>query len=134
MPYPIFGGLCIHLLTLLLLYHFDYEVGRYISLERIFEESKESYYETLEKSSHGWHQAKHNLMPWMTYFWGVLLRAYKEFEGRVGTLTTGKGNSDTLPMADGGVRIVLFTSFSLYSFFFILNYSLYILNIYLVLL
>lgn len=102
-PATILDFLCIHpfrdgngrtarLLTLLLLYHFDYQVGRYISLERIFEESKESYYETLEKSSQGWHQEKHNLMPWMTYFWGVLLRAYKEFEGRVGTLTTGKGN------------------------------------------
>lgn len=102
-PATILDFLCIHpfrdgngrtarLLTLLLLYHFDYQVGRYVSLERIFEESKESYYETLEKSSHGWHQGKHNLMPWMTYFWGVLLRAYKEFEGRVGTLTTGKGS------------------------------------------
>jgi len=80
------------ILTLLLLYHFDYQVGRYISLERIFEESKESYYETLEKSSQEWHQGQHNLLPWMTYFWGVLLRAYKEFEGRVGALTTGKGN------------------------------------------
>jgi Fic family protein len=102
-PATILDFLCIHpfrdgngrtarLLTLLLLYHFDYQVGRYISLERIFEESKESYYETLEKSSHEWHQGQHNLLPWMTYFWGVLLRAYKEFEGRVGTLTTGKGN------------------------------------------
>lgn len=102
-PATILDFLCIHpfrdgngrtarLLTLLLLYHFDYQVGRYISLERIFEESKESYYETLEKSSQAWHQGKHNLMPWMTYFWGVLLRAYKEFEGRVGTLTTGKGS------------------------------------------
>lgn len=102
-PATILDFLCIHpfrdgngrtarLLTLLLLYHFDYQVGRYISLERIFEESKESYYETLEKSSQGWHQGEHNLLPWMTYFWGVLLRAYKEFEGRVGTLTNGKGN------------------------------------------
>lgn len=102
-PAAILDFLCIHpfqdgngrtarLLTLLLLYHFDYQVGRYISLERIFEESKESYYETLEKSSQGWHESKHNIMPWMTYFWGVLLRAYKEFKGRVGTLTTGKGS------------------------------------------
>lgn len=102
-PVTILDFLCIHpfrdgngrtarLLTLLLLYHFEYQVGRYISLERIFEESKESYYETLEKSSQGWHEAHHNVMPWITYFWGVLLRAYKEFEGRVGTLTTGKGS------------------------------------------
>ena len=102
-PAAILDFLCIHpfrdgngrtarLITLLLLYHFDYQVGRYISLERIFEESKESYYETLETSSQGWHEARHNIMPWMTYFWGVLLRAYKEFEARVGTLTTGKGS------------------------------------------
>lgn len=98
-PAVILDFLCIHpfrdgngraarLLTLLLLYHFDYQVGRYISLERIFEESKESYYDTLEKSSQGWHQGQHNLMPWLTYFWGVILRAYKEFEQRVGTLKT----------------------------------------------
>lgn len=58
-PLVILDFLCIHpftdgngrtsrLLALLLLYHFDYQVGKYISLERIFEESKESYYETLE--------------------------------------------------------------------------------------
>lgn len=102
-PAVILDFLCIHpfrdgngrsarLLTLLLLYHFDYQVGRYISLERIFEESKESYYETLEKSSQGWHEGEHDIMPWMTYFWGVILRAYKEFEMRVGTVTTGKGS------------------------------------------
>jgi Fic family protein len=31
------------LLTLLLLYHFDYEVGRYVSIERVYEGTKESY-------------------------------------------------------------------------------------------
>ncbi len=102
-PLAILDFLCIHpfkdgngrtarLLTLLMLYHYDYQVGRYISLERIFEESKESYYETLEKSSQGWHYGKHQVMPWLTYFWGVLLRAYKEFEQRVGTIHNGKGN------------------------------------------
>lgn len=105
LPLTILDFLCIHpfsdgngrtarLLTLLLLYHFDYQVGRYISLERIFEESKESYYQTLEKSSQGWHEAQHDIMPWMTYFWGVLLRAYSEFEARVGTLKTGQGSKN----------------------------------------
>jgi Fic family protein len=102
-PLTILDFLCIHpftdgngrvarLLTLLLLYHFDYQVGRYISLERIFEESKETYYETLEKSSRGWHQGKHDTFPWMNYFWGVLTRAYQEFEERVGKIRTGKGS------------------------------------------
>lgn len=102
-PLAILDFLCVHpfsdgngrtarLLTMLLLYHFDYQVGRFISLERIFEESKESYYETLEVSSQGWHENKHNVMPWLNYFWGTLLRAYKEFEERVGTIRGGRGS------------------------------------------
>lgn len=101
-PLSILDFLCIHpfadgngrvarLLTLLLLYQFDYCVGRFISLERIFEDSKESYYETLEISSQGWHEGKHNVQPWLDYFWGGLLRAYKEFEARVGTLDHRRG-------------------------------------------
>ncbi|NGX54641.1 MAG: hypothetical protein KR126chlam2_00256 [Chlamydiae bacterium] len=106
-PAFILDFLCIHpfrdgngrtarLLTLLLLYQHNYEVGRYISLERIFEESKDSYYETLEESSKQWHEGKHNFMPWLTYFWGVLLRAYREFEKRVGVLTIGSGSKTEL--------------------------------------
>ena len=57
-PLTILDFLCVHpfsdgngriarLLTLKLLYHFEFQVGRYISIERIIEESKETYYETL---------------------------------------------------------------------------------------
>lgn len=31
-------------------------------------------------------------MPWMSYFWGVLLRACKEFEERVGNIRTSRGS------------------------------------------
>jgi hypothetical protein len=68
------------------------QAGRYISVERIFEESQESYHETLERSSAGWHDGKHDQAPWMDYFWGVMLRAYREFEDRVGTIGLGKGS------------------------------------------
>ncbi len=102
-PLVILDFLCIHpfsdgngrlsrLLTLLLLYQFDYQVGRYISIERIFEESKEGYYETLETCSKNCHDAKHDVNPWLNYFWGVLVRAYREFEERVGTITTSRGS------------------------------------------
>ena len=102
-PLVILDFLCIHpfsdgngrvarLLTLTLLYHFDYQVGRYISLERVFEETKESYYETLEKSSQGWHEGKHDVHPWLNYFWGALTRAYREFEERVGNIKSGRGS------------------------------------------
>lgn len=79
------------LLTLLLLYHSGYEVGRYISLERIIEESKETYYDALLKSSRGWHEAKHDLRPWWEYFLGMLTAAYNEFESRIGAITSAKG-------------------------------------------
>jgi Fic family protein len=101
-PAAIFDFLCVHpfgdgngrsarLVTLMLLYHFDYHVGRYISLERVFEESKETYYETLQASSRRWHSGKHDIGPWMRYFWGVMLKAYGEFEERVGQVQTGRG-------------------------------------------
>ena len=104
-PLLILDILCIHpfrdgngrvarLLTLLSLYHAGYDVGRFISLERVIQDSYRSYYETLEASSQGWHERKHDVMPWVDYFWGVLLRAYKEFEERVGNLDQpGKAKS-----------------------------------------
>ena len=93
-PLAILDFLCIHpfrdgngrvarLLSLMLLYQTGYEVGRYISLERVIEQSKETYYESLEASSSGWHEGRHDVMPWLDYFWGMLLRAYHEFEERL---------------------------------------------------
>lgn len=90
-PFADGNGRIGRLLTLLLLYHAGYAVGRYISLERIVEESKETYYEALYKSSQGWHDAQHDLRPWWNYFLGMLTAAYKEFEGRVGTITSARG-------------------------------------------
>src|SRR5688572_484965 len=101
LPLAILDFLCIHpfrdgngraarLLALLLLYHFDYRVGRYISLERIIEESRDTYYEALERSSRGSHANEHDAHPWLDYFWGVLLRAYAELEARVHTLQGSK--------------------------------------------
>ena len=106
-PLTILDFLCIHpftdgngrtarLLTLMLLYQSNYEVGRFISLERIIEESKDTYYDTLEASSQHWHEGEHDVHPWLNYFWGVLIRAYKEFEERVGTVKGGKGSKTRL--------------------------------------
>lgn len=90
-PFKDGNGRIGRLLTLLLLYQCGYEAGRYISLERIVEESKETYYDTLFQSSQRWHQAEHDLRPWWEYFLGTLTAAYKEFESRVGTLTSARG-------------------------------------------
>lgn len=118
-PLAILDFLCIHpfadgngrmarLLTLMLLYHFAYDVGRYISLERIVEESKETYYEALEASSREWHDGAHDPFPWMRYFWGTLLRAYAEFEERVGTLRGGRGAKADIVQEAVGRRLAPF--------------------------
>ncbi len=119
-PLAILDFLCIHpfsdgngrmsrLLTLMLLHQFDYQVGHYISLERIFEESKESYYETLHISSQHWHEGKHDVNPWLNYFWGALLRAYREFESRVGAITQGRGSKTDLIQSAINRRIAPFS-------------------------
>jgi len=90
-PFADGNGRAARLLTLMLLYQAGIEVGRYISLERIIEESKETYYEALERSSQQWHEGQHDPLPWLRYFWGVVIAAYKEFEERVGTLKIGRG-------------------------------------------
>ena len=106
-PLTILDFLCIHpfsdgngrmarLITLLLLYKAGYHVGKYISMERIFEGSKQSYYDTLEASSTGWHESEQNIVPWVTYFWGVLIAAYKEFEERAGSIKRNYGSKTEL--------------------------------------
>src|SRR3954447_25253872 len=80
------------LLTLLLLYQAGYQVGRYISLETAIEETKEGYYDSLHASSQGWHEARHSRVPGWESFVGVMLvKAYRQFEERVGVTTARRG-------------------------------------------
>lgn len=103
-PFNDGNGRMSRLLTLLLLYRSGYEVGRFISIEKIIEDSKETYYEALNKSSMLWHDGKHNVYIWLEYFLGVILRSYKEFEDRVGIINTSKGNkSDRVEKSIEGI-------------------------------
>ncbi len=90
-PFRDGNGRVSRLLTLLALYQHGFMVGKYISLERIVEQSKETYYETLNKSSKKWHEAKHDVMPWFNYFLGTVLAAYREFEERAGNIKPVRG-------------------------------------------
>lgn len=85
------NGRMARLVTVLLLHQQGYEVGRYISLERLIEQTKESYYDTLYRASQDWHKSRHDPMPWIAYWLGTVLAAYREFESRIGRLTTGHG-------------------------------------------
>ena len=98
-PMFVLDFLCIHpfndgngrmsrLLTLLLLYRADYIVGKYISIEKLIEESKETYYDALQSSSENWHEGTNDYRPFVRYMLGVIVTAYREFSARMQTLTT----------------------------------------------
>lgn len=99
-PMFILDFLCIHpfndgngrmsrLLTLLLLYRAGYIVGKYISIEKIIEKTKETYYETLQICSVNWHDEKNDYAPFVEYMLGVILSAYKDFAQRVESVKVG---------------------------------------------
>ena len=90
-PFRDGNGRVSRLLMLLQCYHLGFEVGRYISLERLIEQNKERYYETLEQSSKGWHESKHDPWPYINYLLWILKTAYKEFEERIGKIKSPRG-------------------------------------------
>ena len=100
-PMFILDFLCIHpfndgngrmsrLLSLLLYYKAGYIVGKYVSMEMLIEKTKETYYETLQLSSYGWHENKNIYGPFIKYYLGIIVKAYNEFETRVNYLVTKK--------------------------------------------
>lgn len=97
-PLFVLDFLCIHpfndgngrmsrLLTLLLLYRAGYVVGQYISIEKLIEQSKETYYEVLQQSSTGWHEEKNDDVPFVQYTLGIIVAAYREFSARMKLLS-----------------------------------------------
>ena len=98
-PMFILDFLCIHpfndgngrmsrLLTLLLLYRSGYIVGKYISIEKLIADTKDSYYEALQLSSADWHEDTNDYLPFVRYMLGVIVAAYREFSTRVEVLIT----------------------------------------------
>jgi len=98
-PFRDGNGRVSRLIFLLQLYQLGYEVGRFISIERIIEQSKDRYYETLEQSSKGWHEGKHDPWPYINYLLFTLKTAYKEFENRIGQVKSPRGAKTELIIA-----------------------------------
>ena len=93
-PIFIHDFLCIHpfndgngrmsrLLTTLLLYKSGFVVGRYVSLEKKIQDTKEDYYDALGQSSTLWHEDQNDETPFVEYILGTVLAAYRDFEDRV---------------------------------------------------
>ncbi|MFI5009181.1 MAG: Fic family protein [Solirubrobacterales bacterium] len=90
-PFHDGNGRLSRLLTLLALYQAGYEVGRFISLERLIEQTRETYYDALRDAGRGWHEGKHDIGPWLRYFLGILTAAHRELEDQIGTVA-GRGS------------------------------------------
>ncbi len=90
-PFRDGNGRASRLLWLLQAYQAGYEVGRYVSLERLVEQSKDRYYETLEQSSQGWHEGVHDPWPYINYVLSIMKTAYREFAERVGEVRSPRG-------------------------------------------
>ena len=100
-PTFIHDFLCIHpfndgngrmsrLLTLLLLYKNGYSVGKYISIEKQIEKTKDRYYDVLEMADAGWHEGTNDPTPFIRYMLSVILACYTEFEDRVGLMESAE--------------------------------------------
>ena len=93
-PFNDGNGRMSRLLTLLLLYKNGYSVGKYISIEKQIEKTKDRYYDTLEASDAGWHEEKSDPTPFIRYMLQAILACYTEFEERVGLMSdTGNGST-----------------------------------------
>ena len=92
-PFNDGNGRMSRLLTLLLLYKNGYDVGKYISIEKQIEKTKERYYDTLEEADVGWYEEKNDPTPFIRYMLQAILACYTEFEERVGFMTESGKNS-----------------------------------------
>ena len=100
-PCVILDFLCIHpftdgngrisrLLSLLLLYKNEFDVGKYISFEEQINNMKAFYYDTLKKSSQGWQDNKNDYIPFMENFLSTLYMCYKELDKRFNVVNSKK--------------------------------------------
>ena len=106
----VFDFLCIHpfrdgngrvsrLLTTMLLQQQGFVVSRFVSLERMVEESKEDYYRVLQECSRGWAEGKNEIVPWWNYFLTILRRAYVMFAETMEKAKTPSGKTHVVRQA-----------------------------------
>ena len=93
-PFSDGNGRIARLMALMMLSLNGYQVGRYISLERIFDQNKEAYFDALQRSVKGWDEGGHDPMPWINFFLDSLISAYEELEIKVEAL---QGQSSRAP-------------------------------------
>lgn len=82
-PFNDGNGRISRLLTTLLLYRSGYFIGKYISLEKKIERTKDVYYQVLQESSERWHEGRNDNTAFIKYMLRIILSAYRDFEERM---------------------------------------------------
>lgn len=95
-PFNDGNGRMSRLLTLLLMYRIGYDVGKYISIEKEVERTKETYYEALAASSAGWQDGESDYVPFVTHMLGVVTACYKELDSRFEVVVTPASNEESV--------------------------------------
>ena len=96
-PFNDGNGHMSRLLTLLLMYRSGYDVGKYVSVEKEIERTKETYYEALAASSQGWREGKGDYAPFVTYMLGIIDACYRELANRFSLADAPSGNEGGRP-------------------------------------
>ena len=89
---------------LLLLYRSGYMVGQYISIEKAIADTKEAYYDALQKADQGWHDGTNDPKPFIKYMLSIILSCYKEFEARVSIAHTAGARSTSYDIVKAYVK------------------------------
>lgn len=86
------NGRLARLLTTHELLSHGYRVALYVSLEQRIYESKNMYYASLYESQRNWHEAEHDVFPWISYLASILAGAYDDFEQKVADARATRGS------------------------------------------
>lgn len=89
-PFQYGNGRMSRLLMQLLLYQSDYNVSKYISVERQIEEEADTYYRVLQESFEGWREEENNYEPFVDCLLRAIAAAYREFSDRTRRLEEKK--------------------------------------------
>lgn len=93
-PFNEGNGKMSRLLMLLLLCQNGYIAGKYASLEKQMEKTKDRYCDALAMSDAGWHKEANDPVPFIRYMLAMILACCEEFEEYIGIMgTDGARNS-----------------------------------------
>ncbi len=76
-------------------------VGKYISLERLIERTKDNYYATLFQNSINWLENDNSYESFLNYFLSIILEAYRDLENRLSLKQQSKEKSATALILNG---------------------------------